>query len=102
MALVSWVLALTLFHRWENSLRRNTKILTIYVELAVHKSMHEFLSDAREHGISISNIQMEKGDVGEEELICFIATAKNKDKAKKEIVLQNLKAMTSIQYLEEL
>ena len=96
------LLVLTLFHSWEAFLRRNVKVLTIYVELDSQKRLHDFLSSANKSGISISNVQIENNAVSGEASLCFVATARNREKGKKEMFLQKIRAIPSVQYLEEL
>lgn len=96
------LLVLTLFHSWEAFLRRNVKVLTIYVELDPQKRLHDFLSSTNKSGISISNIQIENNAMSGEASLCFVATARNREKGKKEIFLQKIRAIPSVQYLEEL
>lgn len=96
------MLVLTLFHSWEAFMTRNVKVLVIYVELDPQKRLHDFLSSANKSGISISNIQMENNAVAGEASLCFVATAKNKEKEKKEKFLQKIRAIPSVQYLEVL
>lgn len=96
------ILVLTLFHSWESFMTRKAKVLVIYVELDHQKRLHDFLSSASKSGISITNIQLENSMATGEATVCFVATAKNKEKEKKEKFLQKLQAIPSVQYLEEL
>jgi len=93
-------LVMTLFHSWEDFMRRNTKVLPVYVELQQGSSLREFLDASREDEIVISNLQMEPGSA--EAGICFIASAKTRRKLKKEKLLQKLKEISLVQYVEEL
>lgn len=99
---ISILLVLTLFHRWEDFMRRNTKILTIYVELSSGRSLREFLNRAKKNGIIISNIQFESGSTSIEGATFFIANVKNKNKQKKEEILHVINEMYEVQYMEEL
>ena len=96
------LLVLTLFHRWEDFMRRNTKILTVYVELVPGRSLRDFLTHTHENGIVISNMQFEAGNTFGECVTSFIANIKNLKKQKKESLLQIINEMSSVQYLEEL
>lgn len=101
IASVSILLVMTLFHSWEDFMRRNTKILTVYVELRPGTSLREFLDVSRENEIFVSNMQMETPP-GEGTSVCFMASARTKQKLKKEAVLQTLKELPFVQYAEEL
>ena len=83
-------------------MRRNTKILTIYVELSSGRSLREFLNRAKKNGIIISNIQFESGSTSIEGATFFIANVKNKNKQKKEEILHVINEMYEVQYMEEL
>lgn len=96
------VLVLTLFLSWEDFMRRNTKVLTLYIELLPEHSLRDFLTASRECEIIISNVQMECGSALAENAVCFIANAKNKKKSKKDELLQKIGAIPAVQYLEEL
>lgn len=101
VASVSILLVMTLFHSWEDFMRRNTKILTVYVELRPGTSLREFLDVSRENEIIVSNMQMETPP-GEGASVCFMASARTKQRLKKEAVLQTLKELPFVQYAEEL
>ncbi len=96
------LLVMTLFHSWENFLRRKNKVLLVYIELEPQRRLREFLNGAREQGISFSNIQLEETTEVHDTGLCFVATAKNKSKEKKEILLKRLEEIPTIQYIEEL
>jgi len=96
------VLVLTIFHSWEDFMRRKTKILTLYIELVSGQHMRDFLQSIRAFEINVTNVQIENGEAAEEGSVCFVATVKSKRKMKKEVLLQDLKEIPCIQYLEEL
>ena len=96
------LLVLTLFHSWEAFMRQNVKVIVIYAELAPQKRLRDFLSSANKSGISISNVQIENNEVPGDASFCFVATARNREKEKKESFLQKIRAIPEVQYLEEL
>lgn len=95
------VLVLTLFHSWEDFMRRNTKVLALYIELCPGHEFREFLEETRKLEISIGGIQMEQSASGGAE-VSFIATARKDKKMKKEQVLQQLREIPMVLYVEEL
>lgn len=95
------VLVLTLFHSWEDHMRRNTKVMSIYIELCPGHDLRSFLQSARALEISIGNLQMEHGGIPGEE-VSFVATARTKNKSGKDVILQQLRDIPSVLYLEEL
>ena len=95
------LLVLTIFHSWENYMRRNTAVLTVYVELNAGIPLGQFLREVREAEIDLSNVQLQteptaEGDVG------FLATVKRKKKEDKLTILTAIRALPSVQFLEEL
>ena len=92
---------MTIFHRWEDFLRRNTRLITIYVELRPEKGMKDFLDDARKLDLTISNIQLETNHAPNNAL-CFVANAKKAKKGKKQDILASVRDISSVMYLEEL
>ena len=95
------LLVLTVFHSWENYMRRNTAVLTVYIELNGGVPLGRFLREVREQGIDLSNVQMQteaaaEGDVG------FLATVKRQKKESKAEILSAIRELPSVQFLEEL
>ena len=95
------LLVLTIFHSWENYMRRNTAVLTVYIELNAGIPLGQFLREVREAEIDLSNVQLQteptaEGDVG------FLATVKRKKKEGKAAILTAIRALPSVQFLEEL
>jgi len=95
------LLVLTIFHSWENYMRRNTAVLTVYIELNPGIPLGQFLREVRDAEIDLSNVQLQteptaEGDVG------FLATVKRKKKEDKLTILTAIRALPSVQFLEEL
>ena len=95
------LLVLTIFHSWENYMRRNTAVLTVYIELNPGIPLGQFLREVRAAEIDLSNVQLQteptaEGDVG------FLATVKRKKKEDKLTILTAIRALPSVQFLEEL
>lgn len=95
------LLVLTIFHSWENYMRRNTAVLTVYIELNPGIPLGQFLREVRAAEIDLSNVQLQteptaEGDVG------FLATVKRKKKEDKLTILTAVRALPAVQFLEEL
>lgn len=101
VGVVCMLLVLTLLHSWEDFLRRNTKVLTIYVELQKGTTLSCFLQEARSQEIHLSNVQLDSESATGQDSICFQATVKQKKRTTKDLLLDNLRAFPSVQYLEE-
>lgn len=101
VGVVCMILVLTLLHSWEDFLRRNTKVLTIYVELQKGATLSSFLQEARSQEVHLSNVELDSEGATGQDTICFQATVKQKKRTTKDLLLDNLRAFPSVQYLEE-
>lgn len=102
IGIVSMMAVLTLLHSWEGSMRRKTNTLTIYAELHDGATFSCFLKEARVQGIHLSNVQVDSESIAGSDTICFQATAKREKSANKDVFLESLQALQSVQYVEEL
>jgi len=99
---VAVYLSLTVFHAWEDFMRRNTKVVSIYVELKEECTMAEFLQDTRKQELSLNNVQIEPRQNAMDHTLCFLATVKGVQKLGHQALMERLRAIDCIQYLEEL
>lgn len=95
-------LVLTALHYWESRLRRNAKVVTVYLELNPSTGLSTFIKEARQSELVVSNIQVESSDSAIRESICFIATIKGKNRMKRSAMLSKILESASVQYMEEL
>ena len=95
------LLVLTIFHSWENYMRRNTAVLTVYIELNAGVPLGQFLREVREAEIDMSNLQMQTEPTGERD-VGFLATVKRKKKESKAAILAAVRELPSVQFIEEL
>ena len=99
---VAIYLSLTLLHTWEDHIRRNTKVLTIYAELKPGLSLGDFLRQAKERRLVISNTQLEHEHVSSDTGVCFLATVKSDEKIKRAELLEKIQTLSCLVYMEEL
>ena len=99
---VAVYLSLTLFHVWEDHMRRNTKVLTVYVELHPGVALREFVQLARESEVILSNLQLCNEDTLDHEVQSFLVTIKAKNKMKQEALLKSVRKFPCVNFLEEL
>ncbi len=99
---VAVYLSLTLFHVWEDWMRRNTKALTLYIELHPGIALREFIQNTREKELSLSNLQMTEEDALDQDAVSFLVTVKAKKKTKHEILMKTVKKLPCVNYVEEL
>lgn len=71
---VSIFVVLTLLHLWDSYMRRNLRAVELYVELEQAVSLGEFLQAAREAGLTVSNLQIERETNPNGVYLCFLAT----------------------------
>lgn len=94
-------LSLTLLHLWEDHMRRNTKVLTLYMELSPGTSVGMFLQEVRKRELSVSNLQFER-EISGDDAIHFVTTVKSKNRMKRAEILEEIKSMKIVGYMEEL
>lgn len=93
---------LTMLHQWENRLRRNAKVLTVYIELNPNVSLSDFIKESQQNELQIRDIQIEPADSALRERVCFLATVRGKSRMKRAVILDKILATGNVQYLEEL
>lgn len=102
IGVICMIMVLTFMHKWEDYMRRNTKVLTVYVELNAGIRLSAFMKDARASGLNLSNVQIDSEAMHEQEVVCFQATIKPEKRTPKEKLLSDLRDYDSVQFLEEL
>lgn len=93
---------LTLVYRFDAVARRMSNVLDLYVELSKKEAMTTLLRSMREAGLKISNLQMETENAAAGETVAFIATVRSLEKRPRESVLELLRAMPDVNFVEEL
>lgn len=102
VGVVCMIVVLTFMHKWEDYMRRNTKAVTVYVELNAGVRLSAFLKEARTDELRLSNVQIDSEAAPEQNVVCFQATIKPRKRKPKESLLEELSAYSSVQFLEEL
>ena len=92
-------LILTLLHELDDYLRRKTKQMEVYVELKEGVSVRHFLQMARQNGMQTSNPVLQ---IDHAEGVAFTVTLKGQQRRSHDEVIQMLRAMEGVAYLEEL
>lgn len=93
---------LTLLQRWERRAHKKIRVLEIYTELSSDVPIHEFTQRLRELDMKIEGIQFEPDsafEIGTRAVIFSLKSPKRQDHA---IVLEKLRNMSGVVYLEEL
>ena len=101
LAGVAIFVVMTLLQRWDDRMHSKTRALEIYVELAEDTTMGAFIQSVRELGLEISNIQIEHS--GSVDSGCeLIATLKAKKRGYHGVLIEKVRQIPGVRYLEEL
>ncbi|MDO5545388.1 MAG: MgtC/SapB family protein [Eubacteriales bacterium] len=93
---------LTVMHRWDDQMHRNSKIMEIYVELSTSVTLGSFIRGTRELGLEIDNLQLDHTEAAEDDIRSFIVTLKSRAKQNHQQLLDSIRAVDGVVYLEEL
>ena len=93
---------LTVMHRWDDQLHRNSKIMEIYVELSTSVTLGSFIRSIRELGLEIDSLQLDHSEAAEDGIRSFVVTLKSQSKRNHEVLLSSIRSVSGIVYLEEL
>ena len=92
---------MTLLQRWDDNLHSKTRAVEIYVELDDTTSVGDFIRSIRELELEISNVQMEQ-NATESNTRGMIATLKAKKRGKHDELMERIRQIQGVSYLEEL
>lgn len=93
---------LTVMHRWDDRLHRNSKIMEIYVELSSSVTLGSFIRGIRNLGLEIDNLQLDHTEPADDGIRSFVVTLKSKMKRDHAQLLTSIRAVDGVVYLEEL
>ena len=92
---------MTLLQHWDDKMHSKTRAVEIYVELAEGTTLGAFIQGVRALELDISNVQIERS--GAVENGCeLIATLKAKKRGKHENLMDQIRQIEGVRYLEEL
>ena len=93
---------LTLLQRLDDQMRSSTRMVELYVELTENTSVGDFIRGVRSLDLEIGNIQMEHDGSMERNGRSLIATVKAKKRSKHDALMENIRKIDGVSYLEEL
>lgn len=93
---------MTLLHHLDTRMHRNTRMLEIYVELASTVSLGAFIHSVRDQGLDITDIQHDRDGVLEHGQRAFIATLRSPKRRNHVLLMDEIRKIEGILYLEEL
>ena len=93
---------MTLLQRMDNRMHRNAKVLEVYVELSKALSLGDFLRDIRNREIDVRHTERDHDAEPENGVRAYICTLKLQKRQNHIEVLDELREIPGIVYLEEL
>lgn len=93
---------MTMMQRMDNRMRRSTKVIEIYVELAKGYPLGDFLRCVREKEIEVKEIMREQDSDGEDGSRAYIATLKLQKRQKHIEIIDDIRTVEGVAYLEEM
>ena len=93
---------LTLLQRWDDQMHSKTRMVEIYVELAQSTTVGYFIRGVRNLGLEISNLQIEQEGSGENEIRGLIANIKSPKRTNHTAMMEKIRKIKGVTYLEEL
>ena len=99
---LSMVFILSIMQRWDNKMRRKTRFLELYIEISNALSLGELIRWFREEGAEVSNVQLERDNAPEKGVRGVIADLKTTKRFDHVELLDKLRTLEGVIYLEEL
>ena len=95
-------LILTVMQRWDDKMRSQTRVVEVYLEFAESMTLGSLIRQIRELDLEISNLQLEKDGALDNGVRGMVATIRSKSRQQHQKVLESLRRIDGITYLEEL
>ena len=99
---VAIFVVLTLLHRWDDRMHSKGRAFILYFELSKDYALGEFIRAVRGMEIEIFDVRMESEMVLRDGESAFTATIKTKQRVDHRKVLDEIKTLSGVAYLEEL
>lgn len=95
-------IVLTVMRSWDYRMQHSSKFVEAYVELSPAVNFGAFIRRLRDMEMEIDGIQMVSGNTLEDDARSFVITLHSKEKQDHEVLLNSIRAMEGVEYLEEL
>lgn len=95
-------LVLTLIHNLDSRMHSHSRLLDVYVELSDGISLGNFMRKLNEMDLEIQSTQLEPGDPSEPGTRAFFFTLRSREKRSHALVLESIRTIEGVTYLEEL
>lgn len=99
---VSIFVVLALMHKLDFLMRRNTRIMEVYVELKRSVPLGAFLDFVRTQNFEPSNLQMQLENTSDLDVLAFSVTLKGPKEFSHSDIVQTVRNMDGVSYMEEL
>lgn len=99
---ISILAVFALMNGWNDYMRRNARTSDVYIELDKKVSLGDFLRNARELDIELSNVQMEREGAFTGDVVSFIVTIHGKKHSEHDVLIRMVRKIEGVAYLEEL
>lgn len=93
---------MTLLHYLDTRMHRNTRMLEVYVELSASLSLGTFIHHIRDLELEITDVQHDGDNVLESGQRAFIATLRSPKRRNHLLLMEEIRKLEGIMYLEEL
>lgn len=99
---VAIFVVLTLLQRWDDRMHSKTRVVEIYVELEEGTTVGYFIRGVRNLELEISDIQMEQDGAAENDARGMIATLKAQKRTSHTVLIDKIRKIKGVRYVEEL
>lgn len=93
---------LTILQRWDDRMHSKTRIVDIYVELEEGISVGSFIRGVRDMELEISDIQIDRDNSADQNTLGMFATLKAKRRCNHTALMEKIRKIDGVRYLEEL
>ncbi len=93
---------MTLLQRMDHRMRRKTKVLEVYIELGKELSLGDFLRTLRSRDIEVRDTQRDQDSQQENGVRAYISTLKLQKRQSHVEVMDDIRTIPGVVYLEEL
>ena len=93
---------LTILQYWDDKMHNRTKVVEVYLELGSDTSLGDLIRSLRELDVEIQHIQLEQGGALENSGRSIVATLKTKKRCNHLELIDKIRTIQGVQYMEEL
>ncbi len=102
VASVAIFIILTILHRWDDQMQQKAKVINVYIELSNDYPLGQFLRQLRKMDIDFGDIQLDREAAVDEEVRSLVATLNSKKRISHKKLLNQIRELDGVVYLEEL